>query len=879
LTATITEGMLLGRYRLLRLLARGGMGAVWVARDERLDREVAIKVLPQMLVSDQAARQRFEREARAMARILHPNVVPVFDVGSADPATGEELPYIVMELVRGTSLDRLLVDGPLALHRAVALAEQVARALSAAHSAGIVHRDLKPSNVMVIADDFVKVFDFGLARLLRAEDRPMEETLTQPGMVLGSCPYMSPEQALGDAVGPRTDVFSCGTVLYEMLTGKRAFTGETPVGVLQKVARAEYMPVEACAVDVPAELAAVVGRCLEREPGRRYADGGELARDLAAVHETLGARLDRTPTRRVSSARVSALRQRRRRRGAVIVAVTAAALAIGLLAGGVLGRRGTEARRPDPGAWRPRQLLELSGALWHPTWSPGGDTLVVEHMIGNRGELLAVSAEGGAPRLIERARPGEILAWPRFSPDGSALAVTAVGSESQRLEVIPAVGGAALAAVENASRGVWLDREHVLFSRVENGVGSLWLLEPGSGAVSSYLGGGQELSWWGALPRPGGGLALLGGPSDTQAGVFVTAAGQADGPRRQWLAPGRSLGGVSWASGGRSMAAVVDGRLLRLTESGATAVMPALENLVHPVFDPSGTRLAMVRTRTFNELVSVDPMGGAWTCRLCGVIGAGWGSVAGDGAMVYRRTAAGRRVLVLHGKDGRERLLLSERETGSCPAFSPEGQRVAYLAPGDGGVTELHVVSRSGGHPVALARGVEASEFPSWSPDGRFLAYAAGSPTAVWVVSAAGGTPRQLTPGGGDYPRWSPNGKWIAYVVWTDASDPNQGAWVVSPEGGEPRRIGDYSTQLAWRPDGGALWQVRRGRDHLELWEARPGSWRWRKRSTLDIGAEPAPQAEHLPLTVNPATGRLIMNRRSSTGELLVLEGIDPARW
>jgi Tol biopolymer transport system component len=871
--------MLLGRYRLARLLARGGMGAVWVARDERLDREVAIKVLPQMLLSDQAARQRFEREARAMARILHPNVVPVFDVGSSDPATGEELPYLVMELVRGTSLDRLLEDGPLSLHRAVLFAEQVARALAAAHSAGIVHRDLKPSNVMVTDDDFVKVFDFGLARLLREEGRPAEETLTQPGMVLGSCPYMSPEQAVGEPVGPRTDVFACGTVLYEMLTGRRAFVGETPVGVLQKVARAEYTPVEACSVEVPPELAAVVGRCLQRDPTRRYGDGGELARDLVAVRETLGARLDKTPTRRFSSARVSALREQRRRRGAVIGGLTAAALVLGLLAGAVLGRLGMEAKRPDPGAWHPTQLLEVPGLLWHPAWSPAGDTLVVEHLTGNRGELLALPSVGGRPRLVERARPGEILAWPRFSPDGSALAVTAVGSESQRLEIVPAVGGAALASVENASRGIWLDRNRVVFSRVEDGIGSLWVLDVGSDAVSPFLKGRREVSWWGAQPRPGGGLALLGGPNDTQAGIYVTKPrGETQKPA-QWLAPGGKLGGVSWASRGRSMVAVVDGSLVRLGESGALTVLPALEDLGDPAFDPSGSRLAMVRSRTFNEIVAVNPKGGSWTCRLCGVVGAGWGSVAADGTIVYRRTAAGRRVLLLRGTDGGEHPLLPEGETGSCPAFSPEGRRVAYLAPGAGGVVELRVISRSGGHPVTLARGVEASEFPSWSPDGRFLAYAAGSPTGVWVISAAGGTPRQLTPVGGDYPRWSPDGRWIAYVVWTDASDPNQGAWVVSPRGGKPQRIGNSSTQLVWRPDGRVLWQVRRGKDHLELWAAKPGRWRWKKQATLDIGAEPVPQAEHLPLTVDPATGQLIMNRRSSTGELLVFEGLDPSRW
>ena len=181
----IQAGMEVGRYRLDKPLARSGMGSVWLAYDQRLSREVVVKLLPRMLMADEAAAKRFDREARAMGRLRHANVVTVFDVGTADPGTGEEVPYLVMEYIEGKSLDRVLESGPMPSKRAVRVMLHVARALSAAHKAGVVHRDLKPSNIMVTPDGHAKVLDFGLARLVQGDRHAAEATLTAPGMVLG----------------------------------------------------------------------------------------------------------------------------------------------------------------------------------------------------------------------------------------------------------------------------------------------------------------------------------------------------------------------------------------------------------------------------------------------------------------------------------------------------------------------------------------------------------------------------------------------------------------------------------------------------------------------------------------------------------------------
>ncbi len=873
----IAEGTTLGRYRLIRLLAQGGMGAVWVARDERLQREVAVKVLPTFLVSDPAVRERFEREARAMARVLHPNVVPIFDIGSADPATGEELPFLVMELVHGESLDRILQDWTADVDRAVAIAEQVARALGAAHRAGIIHRDLKPSNIMVGRDGTVKVLDFGLARLAR-EEGCTEVTLTRPGMVLGSCPYMSPEQALGEELSPASDVFACGSVLYEMLACRRAFLGGTPVEVLRKVARVELEPLETVAPEVPPELAAVVERCLARDPERRYPDGEALAADLAAVRERLRRAGEGEETRVVPS-RVSALVVRRRRRNILMALVGAGALGAGALLGAMVGGLGREPLRPDPGRWSAERVYRTGGSLRHPAWSADGRSLVLERHLGGAGEVVLVDPESGRDRVLARGEPGEILAWPSFSPDGAAVAVASLTEGLSRLLVVPTVGGRPREVTRNVMHPVWRGDRRILFSRSAGELQNLWEVDLATDRERPVLRGAPGDPVWAAVPGPGGRLALLRGADDVHAGVVVGTAA-APGEARTWLPPGRTLMGLGWAPSGRSLVASVDLVLGRVTPEGFRPVLPGMDRLLDPVLAPAGDRLAVVRDRRTNEIVEVDPGGGRPRCLLCGVADAGWGSVAPDGALAYRLRLGGRKVLVIREPGGGERLLLPPGDEGSCPAFSPDGTRVAYLAPAVGGGFELRVVPRGGGTPVTLATGVEASEYPSWSPDGSRIAFAAGAPTAVWVASTEGGDPRRLTPGPGDYPRWSPDGAWIAYVIWTDASDPAQGAWVVAAEGGEPLKVGPEPTQLGWSPGGNRLWQVRRNDEGgLELWEAPAGSWNWSLRSLLDVGGEAPPHMEHLPFTVSPASGRLVMNRRKASSELLVFSGLDPRRW
>ena len=878
MTTELKPGMKIWRFRLEKRLARGGMGSVWSARDERLDREVALKLLPHILVNEPSAERRFEREALAMARLQHPNVVAIFDVGTFDPGVGEDLPYLVMELIRGHSLNVLLDDGPMPPRLAARVVEQVALALAAAHAVGVIHRDLKPSNVMVGDGGHVTVLDFGLARLANRSGETPIDTLTSPGMVLGSCPYMAPEQALGKKVTPSSDIFSCGAVLYEALSGKRAFDGPTPMKVLQAVVQSDYRSLAEVAPEIPSELVAVVERCLEKDPGRRYRSSVDLARDLTIFQGTDEVSLAEAPTIAISTGKLQAVTARRRRFALRAAVLGAAILAVGLVVGGVSARLGREPLRPDPGRWGVNALLDTVGTLNDPAWNPAGDEIVVAWNQIGRSEVIAVDAATGLTRTVLAGATAEALSQPLYSPDGKALLVEVVVAGEPSLRVVPAVGGQATAEVIRAGGGAWLDSDTFVFSREDKaGSFSLYQYSLSRREATKVRDADAEHSWCGAEIRPGGGYALLAGPSGVPNSVFV--AKDFSAPLQTWLTPEKQVFGIDWAPSGRSLVASVEGRLMRITEDGSAPLIPRLNRLWNPALSPHGDRLAAVRRNTTNDLVAVNPDGNGWRCLLCGVPESGWGSVGESGVVAYRRYVAGSAVLFLREPSGVEEPLTHPAEDASCPSISPDGGRVAYLARDPSVGTELRVVARAGGQPVTLATGVEASEYPSWSPDGRFLAFAAGSPIRVWVVSAAGGKPRELTPNGGDYPQWSPAGGLISYSVWTQESDPAQGAWVVPATGGTPRKIGRDPTRILWSADGSLLWQLRRWRDEVELWEAETGVWRWRRRAVLDLGRPAASHLEHLPLTVHPETGELVMNRRTTISRLLVFDGIDPDRW
>ena len=320
----MTPGSRLGPYQIVARIGAGGMGEVWRARDERLGRDVAIKVLPAELASNPERVQRYEKEARATGSLNHPNILSIYDIGIYEGS-----PYLVEELLEGQTLRKLLIGGPLPLRQAVEFAERLARGLAAAHDKGIVHRDLKPENVFVTAEGLVKILDFGLAKLverpLAGHDASGMSTLaesTEAGVVLGTVGYMAPEQVRGLPCDHRTDIFALGCVLYEMLSGQRAFHGATPADTMSSILKEEPPPLASRRRSVSRVLQMVVDRCLEKRPEDRFNSAHDVALALRAISES-GAVSSKQPA-------VASLRGRSLRFGVVLaLAVVALLLAIG----------------------------------------------------------------------------------------------------------------------------------------------------------------------------------------------------------------------------------------------------------------------------------------------------------------------------------------------------------------------------------------------------------------------------------------------------------------------------------------------------------------------------------------------------------------------
>ena len=281
----LSSGTKLGPYEIQSLVGAGGMGEVYRAKDARLDRTVAIKILPASFSADPDRMQRFAQEARAAAALNHPNILSIFDIGEEKGS-----PYVVSELLEGETLRERLRNGALSVRKAIEYGLQVARGLAAAHEKGIVHRDLKPENLFITSDGRVKILDFGLAKLTRPEavsgaDAPTVHAVTEPGLIMGTAGYMSPEQVRGQTSDPRSDIFAFGAILYEMVSGKRAFHGETSADTMSAILKEEVPELSETARNVPAGLERIVRHCLEKNPSQRFHSAGDLAFDLESLTE------------------------------------------------------------------------------------------------------------------------------------------------------------------------------------------------------------------------------------------------------------------------------------------------------------------------------------------------------------------------------------------------------------------------------------------------------------------------------------------------------------------------------------------------------------------------------------------------------------------
>src|SRR5436190_12395872 len=431
-------GQTLHHYRIVSKLGEGGMGVVYKAHDTHLDRPVAIKVLPPDKVADPARKQRFVQEAKAASALNHPNIVTIHDVGSCNG-----MDFIVMECIKGKTVGELIPPKGLRPAQALRHAVQIADALAKAHGAGILHRDLKPSNIMVTDEGRVKILDFGLAKLLDTEDSSPEgatlsaRPITQQGTVLGTAAYMSPEQAEGRKVDARSDIFSFGSVLYEMVTGRKAFAGDSRLSLLSKIVSEDPRPPRQLAASIPPDLEKIILHCLRKDPARRYQDMADVKVALEDVGEESASGQHAVASRPSS---------RRRWAWAVLLPVMVAAAFFAWHAW-----RGPQ--RVEP--LRAVALTTFPGAELYPSLSPDGNQVaftwtgpkqdnqdIYVQMIGS-GSPLRLTTDPRAYYNAVWSPDGRWIAFLRGEPPLSFLSGGSLSMQSGRseLQLIPPLGG------------------------------------------------------------------------------------------------------------------------------------------------------------------------------------------------------------------------------------------------------------------------------------------------------------------------------------------------------------------------------------------------------------------------------------------------------
>jgi eukaryotic-like serine/threonine-protein kinase len=741
-------GTRVGPYEVVAPLGAGGMGEVYRARDTRLGRDVALKVLPAELAGDEDRLARFEREARSASALNHPHIVTVYDVGRVDSVS-----YIAMELVDGRTLRELLADGMLSARRMISIAAQAADALAKAHSAGIVHRDQKPENLMVSRDGFVKILDFGLAKLVSPvvsgleSHAPTAIDATRPGAVLGTVGYMAPEQARGGEVDFRCDQFSFGSILYEMASGKRAFQRDSAPETMAAIIREEPEPLSRIAPASPAPYRWIVDRCLAKDPEDRYASTRDLSRELADLKDHLS-EIDHSGTEILPAGRGLPAAGRR----SVLVTVVAAlvAFAAGLAASRWLSRSPLTL----PPALR---TLTYSGMDQSPAVSPDGRTIAF------------TSRRDGTPRIwVKQISTGGEAAltagpddFPRFSPDGSAILYQHREGNSFSIYRASVVGGEPRKVLADTSQADWSpDGKSIASLRWDNE----------KGIAASIVG---------LAAADGTGLREIARIKNHQLvqprwspdGSTIAAAeyGNAGAPRSYWLVDARS-GAV------RALPSLTTTGFLSApawSASGREIIYSQAESVVGNVTS-SSARIMRQDVRSGKGVTLLWIPSNALTIDILGP-----GQLVFDASPVRENL----RAVALGGQIAQEgRWLTQGNASDRQPCYSRDGEWVVFSSNRSGNL-DLWEVSRKTGAVRRITDDVADDWDPGFTPDGKLI-WGSNRTGAfeIWIAEADGSGARQLTKVGMDAenPTATPDGKWIVY----NQSFPQKvGLWKIHPDG------------------------------------------------------------------------------------------------
>jgi serine/threonine protein kinase/Tol biopolymer transport system component len=805
-------GRSIGPYRNLTPLATGGMGEVYQARDAKLGRDVAIKVLPRDFSSDPQRVRRFKREARAASALNHPNIITIHEIGKIDSVY-----YIVMELVEGKTLREALRSGPLPTSKMLNLTSQIADGLAKAHAAGITHRDLKPENLMVTKDGFVKILDFGLAKVTQPEigGAEVESRVTEPGTILGTVGYMSPEQARGDALDYRSDQFSLGAIAYEMLTGKRAFERGTPVETLSAIMRDEPQSIVEINPKAHAPARWVVERCLAKDPEDRYASTRDLARQLQTIREHLTEEVSQGAAPRLA-------RLRSRERFAWITAGVLFFVAAVVVGAVYLHRGSTDDVRPVRFFVSPPERVAFTSLDGPAAISPEGRCLV----------FAATSSEGkkslwvrSFDSLTAKAIPGTDDAYlPFWSPDSSYIGFFAQG----KVKKIKVSGGPpeTLCDAATGRGGTWNRDGVILFSPRNRD--ALYRVSDKGGPVTPVTTLDQEHQenshrWPQFLPDGRHFTYLTRSARHENGGIYLGSLDSKDTKRLLGSDSGAayaSPGYLLFVRAGALLAQPFDGTRLQLKgEPVLVAEEVAYEaSGYRPEFSVSESGVLAYRQvsvsrsqltwfdRTGTQLGSLGPPDDYRVPCLSG----DQKRVAIDRFDPHTGT---RDIWVLELERGSSTRLTFDPANDKDPVWSPDGRRIIF-ASSRHGPDYLYQKSSSGPGDEELILESNGSNYPcDWSPDGRYVIYNNWDPKTkwdLWVLPLFGDRkpiPFLKTEFDEAQAHFSPNGRWVAYTsndsgiteVYVQSFPPSGGRLQISAKGG-----GDPS----WSRDGKELFYI-----------------------------------------------------------------------
>ncbi|HQR31673.1 MAG TPA: protein kinase [Blastocatellia bacterium] len=821
--------MKLSHYRLVSKIGAGGMGEVYRARDTRLDREVAIKLLPADFAKDADRLKRFEQEARATSALNHPNILTVHDIGTHDGA-----PFIVAELLDGEELRAQLEDGAIAPKKAIEYARQIADGLAAAHAKCIVHRDLKPENLFVTADGRVKILDFGLAKLRpqpamnAGSEVQTQKKITDPGTVMGTVGYMSPEQVRGQDLDHRSDIFSFGIILHEMLSGQRTFTGDSLVELMNAILKDEPAELSETNAKISPQLEKLVRRCLEKKPERRFQTASDLGfalESLTTLNSSGANRTEAAPTLATTSKR-SGWRDRIWMIAAGVFALIAA-LALGVA---YVRRPALEAETVWVSVNPPDKAVSFNS----PAISPDGRTLAFIATVEGKMQLWVRSFSASAPRPLAGVANGSWLFW---SPDNQFIGFFTAG----KLYKIALSGGtpAPLLDIQTTAGGTWNRDGVILVGSANKGiqrvsanggpVSSVTTIDSSRGEVSHgypfFLPNGRQFLFHIQHNDPNKQGIYLASLEGGEAKQLITTEVSSVWAGENPATPG--AGYLVFIQQGALMAQSFDfgrnqlsGEPVRLVEQVQTGLRG-----FNGQFSLAGNVLVAMEGTTREQLTWVDRTGKK--VGTVGPVGAyGIRDLSPDGQRLavtrYDPKLGTGDIWLFDLVRGTETRLTVDPADDRFPVWSPDGSRIVFSSTRKG-MSGLYLKDATGaGQEELLFESANGKNPMQWSPDGRFILYRESDPQTrqdLWMLPLEGErkpypwvkTQFMESTGSGI----SPDGKWMAYSsdesgrgeVYIQAFEPGVPAsgsrWPISIGGGQ---------QTKWRRDGRGLYYHLNGK-------------------------------------------------------------------